>query len=416
MDLAVVFEKVALALGLGLLVGMQRESVRSQLAGIRTFALITVLGAICSLLSLTFGGWIVALGALAVGALLVAGNLVQRKTRKADPGLTTEMAALVMYALGAYLVVGHAAVALALGGGTAVLLHWKQPLHQFIGRIGQDDFKAIMQFVLIAMVIWPVLPDETFGPYHVLNPHKIWFMVVLIVGISLSGYVVQKWLGAQAGSVIGGVLGGLISSTATTVSYARRASAAETSTNLLALILMIATTTAGARILIEIAVVAPGAFTLLALPLVLHLAWMAGLSAVAYFLAQSEKIELPAHQNPAELMSALIFGGLYALVILAVAAVKDWVGDRGLYVVAILSGLHDLDAITLSTAQLVNEEQLGADLGWRLILVATLSNLTVKTGIVAALGSRSLLYRIALLFGAALLGGLALLMLWPSGD
>lgn len=414
MDLLVVFEKVALALGLGLLVGMQRESVRSQLAGIRTFALITVLGAVCALLGVDFGGWTIALGAVAVAALLVAGNLTQPAAKKADPGLTTEVAALLMYGVGAYLVVGHAAVAIALGGGTAVLLHWKAPLHHFVARFGKTDLKAIMQFVLIALVIWPVLPNQAFGPYAVLNPHKIWLMVVLIVGISLCGYVAQQWLGAQAGSVIGGALGGLISSTATTVSYARRAHEPAAPVRLLALVLMVATAIAGVRVILEVAVVAPTAFVHVAPPPAVLLGWMSLLALGMYFLAHTEKIKMHPHENPAELKSALIFGGLYAGVILAVAAAKDWLGDRGLYAVAVLSGLHDLDAITLSTAQLVEEEKLAATTGWRLIVVATMANLAVKTGIVAVLGDRRLLAWIALLFGAACAGGGVILLAWPG--
>ncbi len=420
MDMLGVFEKVALALGLGLLVGMQRERVQAPLAGIRTFALITVLGAVCALLGQEFGGWIVAVGAMGVAVLMAVGNLVQTEAKDADPGLTTEIAALLMYGVGAYLVVGHAAVGLALGGGTALLLHWKGPMHAFVARIGEKDLRAIMQFVLIALVILPVLPNEAFGPYSAFNPYKNWLMVVLIVGISLSGYVAQKWLGENSGAVLAGAIGGLISSTATTVSYARRASHAEGSLRLLAMVLMVATTVASARILVEIAVVAPSAFGSLAPPLAVLLAWMALLAGGMYLAARQENLELPTHGNPAELASALVFGGLYAVVILSVAIAKDWLGSAGLYIVAILSGLHDLDAITLSTAQLVSDDLaspgsgVNADLGWRLILTATLSNLVVKAGIVALLGNRRLFGWIALLFGAALVGGVALLLVWPD--
>jgi hypothetical protein len=180
MDLSLVAEKLAIALGLGLLVGLQRERAQSPLAGIRTFALITVLGAVCTLLGLTFGGWIVALGMIAVAAMLVVGNLARGKAEEVEPGVTTEMAALLMYGVGAYVVVGHTAVAIAVGGAAALLLHWKAPLHEFVARIGETDVKAIMRFVLVELVIYPVLPDEAYGPYRVLNPQQIWLMVVLI--------------------------------------------------------------------------------------------------------------------------------------------------------------------------------------------------------------------------------------------
>jgi uncharacterized membrane protein (DUF4010 family) len=137
-ELSLVAQKVAIALGLGLLVGLHRERVQSPLAGIRTFALITVLGTVCALLGLTFGGWIVGLGWIALAAMLVVGNLAQGKAEDVEPGVTTEMAALLMYGVGAYLVVGHAAVAIAIGGGVALLLHWKAPMHAFVARIGED--------------------------------------------------------------------------------------------------------------------------------------------------------------------------------------------------------------------------------------------------------------------------------------
>jgi len=135
---------------------------------------------------------------------------------------------------------------------------------------------------------------------------------------------------------------------------------------------------------------------------------------VAFRFNRERSADLPAQENPAELKSALIFGALYAVVILAVAAAKDHFGSSGLYTVAVLSGLTDMDAITLSTAQLVNGGTLEANTGWRVILVAAMSNLAFKSGIVAALGDRGLLRRISLMFGAAFLGGVAILLLWPG--
>jgi uncharacterized membrane protein (DUF4010 family) len=416
MDLTVVFEKVAIAVGLGLLVGMQRERVQSPLAGIRTFALITAFGAVSALLALPFGGWVVAAGAVAVAAVLAVGNLVQPNAKETDPGVTTEIAALLMYAVGAYLVVGHTAVGIALGGGVALLLHFKGPMHEFVARIGETDLKAIMQFVLIALVILPVLPDQTFGPYDVLNPHNIWLMVVLIVAISLAGYVAHKLVGQKAGAVLAGALGGLISSTATTVSYARRTRAEAGSIPVATVAILSASAVAFARVLAEIAVVAPSVFWQMAPPLGIMLALTALVSFAVYVMVRKRSVEAVAHGNPAELKSAFFFGALYAVVLLAVAAAQDQFGARGLYTIAALSGLHDLDAITLSTARLVDQHQAQADVGWRLILIASLANFITKGGIVALIGNRRLLGWIVLPFLAAVLGGIALLRFWPSHD
>jgi uncharacterized membrane protein (DUF4010 family) len=424
-ELSLVAQKVAIALGLGLLVGLQRERVQSPLAGIRTFALITVLGAVCALLGQTFGGWIVGVGALAVAAMLVVGNLAHGKAGEVEPGVTTEMAALLMYGLGAYLVVGHAAVAVAIGGGVALLLHWKAPLHDFVARIGETDVKAIMRFVLVALVIYPVLPDQGYGPYGVLNPQQIWLMVVLIVAIGLGGYLAYKLFGQRSGAVMAGLLGGLISSTATTLSYARRAGPGGDGPEAAALVIVVASAAALIRVLTEVAVAAPSQFWHTAPPLAVLLGWTGIIAAGTYCWTRPKKVapvkdpapregEPPAQANPAELRPALIFAALYALVLLGVAAARDYFGPLGLYALAVVSGLHDMDAITLSTARFVEQGQIEAQLGWRLILAACLANLVVKGAVVAVLGRQRLLRRIAVPFATALLGGAALLFLWPT--
>jgi len=214
---SIVFQ-LAIALGLGLLVGLQREHVTKRLGGVRTFPLVTMLGAISGLLAQSFGGWMVAAGLLALTGIIVIGDLAELREDKLDPGVTTEVAMLLMFVIGAYLVVGRREVAIALGGAVAVLLQFKGELHGIARKLGEDDLRAIMQFVLISCIILPVLPDKTYGPYAVINPRNIWLMIVLIVGLSLSGYIAYKFFGSKVGVVLSGILGGLISSTATTVS------------------------------------------------------------------------------------------------------------------------------------------------------------------------------------------------------
>jgi uncharacterized membrane protein (DUF4010 family) len=305
-------------------------------------------------------------------------------------------------------------IAIVVGGVVAVLLHWKQPLHRFVEQIGERDIRAMMQFVLIALVIFPVLPDQSYGPYEVLNPREIWRVVVLIVGIELAGYVAYKLFGQQAGALLGGVLGGLISSTATTVSYARRARSAPDAAALVALVIMIASSIALARVIMELAVVAPAILAQLAPPLGAMFVLMALKSAGTYLLSRGARDTMPAQENPAELKSALIFGAIYAVVIFAVAAAKEYFGTGGLYVVALLSGLTDLDAITLSTGRLAAENRIDIPTGWRLILLAALANLVFKGGTVALLGPPQLTRRIVVLFGIAVVGGLLIFWLWPN--
>lgn len=408
-----IFIRLAVALGLGLLVGLQRERVDPAIAGIRTFALISLFGAVCAQLAKGYGGWIVVVGFLATALLVTTGNLVRLQTREAEPGQTTEFAALVVFGLGAWVVTGAMVVPVVLAGAVVVLLHLKEPLHEFVGKIGEKDLRAIMQLVLIALVILPVLPDRDMGPYGVLNPYQIWWMVVLIVGLSLAGYVAYKLFGAEAGTVLAGILGGLISSTATTASYARRSRESPDLSRLAALVVMIASAVVYGRVLVEIAAVARGRLLDLAPPLAAMLGVCILVSGAAWLLGRDSDDEPPKQENPADLKAALLFGALYAAVLLAVAFARDRFGTAGLYMVAAISGLTDVDAITLSTSRLVQSSRLDPDTGWRAILLASMSNLGFKAGIVAALGSRALLGRIALLFGAAMVGGGLILWLWP---
>jgi uncharacterized membrane protein (DUF4010 family) len=308
------------------------------------------------------------------------------------------------------------AAAVAVGAVTAVLLHFKDPLHRFVQSIGDQDALAIMQFVLISLVILPVLPNQAygFGQFKVFNPRKIWLMVVLIVGISLAGYVAYKLLGKNAGTLLGGVLGGLVSSTATTVSYARRTKNNPASTSLAAVVIMVASSVAFARVIVEVAAVAPQSFGRLAPPLLAMFGLMVVLSLLAWRLGETQNAQLPEQGNPAQFKSALIFAALYAVVLLAVALAKAYFGNRGLYVVGVISGLTDMDAITLSTAQLANQSKVGHTTAWKVILLAGLANLLFKGGAVAMLGGRALLGRIALWYGIAMAGGAAILLMWPE--
>ncbi|MCI0681302.1 MAG: MgtC/SapB family protein [Gemmataceae bacterium] len=414
MDLQLTLQKLAIALALGLLVGLQRERARSRVAGIRTFGLITLLGAVAALLANDYGGWLLAAEALGLALLLAGVNLMKPRGRERDLGLTTEVAALLMFGVGAYVVVGHTAVAVILGGSVALLLHFKAPMHAFVAKIGDKDVTAIMRFVLIALVILPALPDDYYGPYAVLNPHKIWFMVVLIVGINLAGYVAYKLLGGGTGALLAGVLGGMVSSTATTVSYARRTREQPESAGLSALVILIASTIVYVRMLVEIGIAAPGSFWVLAPPIGVMLGWMVGIAAIMFLLVRRDQTALSEPGNPAELLPALLFAGLYAVVVLAIAWAKDHFDDAGLYVVAFFSGMHDVDAITLSTAQYVDSNAVAAAVGWRAMLWGSMVNLFMKGFYAYALGGWRLLRALLAPFVAALAGGGALLLLWPA--
>jgi uncharacterized membrane protein (DUF4010 family) len=414
MDLTTAFQTLGISLGLGLLVGMQRERVQAPLAGVRTFALISLFGTLTAMLSLTLGPWLVAAGVIGVAAMTATGNAVNMKLTRPDPGITTEIAILLMYAIGAYLVLGHSQVAVVLAGGVAVLLHAKPEMHGFVKRLGETDMRAMMQFVLITLVILPVLPDQAYGPFQVLNPREIWRMVVLVVAISLGGYVVLKLYGEQAGMILGGILGGVISSTATTVSYARRASHAQSQVAAATLVILLASTIVYLRVLVEVAVVARRVFPHVAPPIALMLVVSIVTCVMVWWKNRRLRSELPAQENPTQLKSAIVFGILFGLVLLAVAAARFYFGDRGIYAVAALSGLTDMDAITLTTSRLAARDTLSTTAAWRSILIAAIANLAFKTAIVGALGGTTLLARVAALFAIQVAAGLGILIFWPA--
>lgn len=408
------FYQLGVSIGLGLLVGLQRQFVQQTIAGFRTFPLIALAGT----LSAQVGGdqslWVVSAGLITLAILLVLGNVARIQAGHLEAGLTTEFAAVVMYLVGALVVVQPMAVAVAVGGAVALLLHFKESLHGFADRITDMDIRAIMQFALISMVILPVLPNRDFGPYGALNPFEIWLMVVLIVGISLGAYVASRLLGARGGTIAAGVLGGMISSTATTVSYSRRSAGGEGRAPSAALVIMLASTFVFARVFLEIVVVAPSVASAVAPPLAVMMAYMLVLSAGLWVRERRSLAEAPRDREaPSELGTAIAFGLLYAVVLVAVAAAEEHLGEGALYGVAALSGLTDVDAITLSTAQMAKAGRLTVERSWRLVLVGALSNMVFKGLVVFALARAELTRRIAVLFGLTLAGGGTLLALWP---
>lgn len=405
---------LAIALGLGLIVGLQRQSTESKLAGLRTVPLVTLLGSVCALLAPAAGGWVLAAGLLGVAGATAMGNAARLRDPEAHPGITTEVALLLMYGLGAYTVLGDRAVAVVLGGTIAVLLHFKAELHGLVGRLGDRELRAVMQLVLLALVVLPVLPDATFGPFAVFNPREMWLMAVLIVGLSLGGYIALKFLGENAGIVAGGLLGGLISSTATTVSWSRRTRDHPEASRAAGLVILIASTVVYGRVLVEIAAVARPFLRAAAPPILALCAAMAAAAAALWLMSRGREPVSVEGQQPADLKTAFTFAALYVVVLFAVSYAQQRAGTRGLYLVSVLSGLTDIDAITLSVARLVGSEQIDPAQGWRLIVVALLSNLVFKGAMAALLGDGRLRRWILLLFGLQLLAGAAVLAFWPS--
>jgi uncharacterized membrane protein YhiD involved in acid resistance len=220
----------AIALLLGALVGIEREKRKSEeddtghIAGLRTFTLLALLGAVAGWLSReTSSPWILATALLTVGAFVTAGYFVNAKPGPDAKGLTTEVAAPIVFLLGAMVMLGHQAVAIGLGVVTAAVLAYKQPLHGFVERLGWDDVYAGVRLLIATFIALPLLPDRAIDPWGALNPYKLWLLVILISSLSLVGYVLTRWLGPARGAALTGLTGGLVSSTAVTLSFSREA-------------------------------------------------------------------------------------------------------------------------------------------------------------------------------------------------
>lgn len=409
---------LGIAFGLGLLVGLQREKADHEMAGVRTFTLISVLGTIAGFLTRDFENPFIlpALG-LSVTAFMVAANLIKAKRDKnPNVGQTTEVAILLMFAIGAYLVLGSQIIGVIVGAILAILLYVKETLHNFIDKLKEKDLAAIMTFAGISLVILPLLPNKTYGPFNVLNPRNIWLMVTLIVGISILGYFIYKWLGKKAGMISNGILGGIISSTATTVSYARQAKGSGIAGKMSAFLILVAVTVSLVRVVIEIGVVVPEKLPQLILPFAVLFLFMALLSAALFYTINKDKkaSEMPEPKNPAQFKSALFFGILYGLILLAVAFTKEKFGNSGLYVVSIIGGLANKDAITLSLSQLI-KGGLETTLGWKLIMTAVISNMVFKVVLASVLGNMQLSKYLGVAMLLSVAAGLILIWLWPEG-
>ena len=409
-DVSEILSRLGIALGLGLLVGLQRQRTDARIAGFRTFPLVTLLGVLSGLVAQRYGGAVIAVAFVGLALLIVGANLSRQRGDEERPGVTTEVALLVMFAVGSYLVDGSTPIAIVVGGVVAVLLHLKPQMHALAARIPPRDFTAIMQFALISLVILPVLPNRYFGPFAVLNPFKIWLMVVLIVGISLSGYVFYQYLGERAGAWASGILGGLISSTATTVSLARRSRVMNQAPGLNAFVILMASAIVFVRLGILISATSPSFVQLAWIPLGVMFVVLVSFAWFQLRRGTDRSSPVLVQENPTELRPAIIFGCLYAVVLLAVAAAREYFGPQGVFVVAVLSGLTDMDAITLSVTQMVNLEQISGSAGWKLILVASMANLAFKAGTIAVLGDRRLFWRVTLGFGVAAAAGVGLLI------
>ena len=388
-------QNFAIAILIGALIGIEREKRReteTTIGGIRTFVLMAMVGAVGGFLSAEFESvWPLLVVVIVAGVTVVAGFLMDADERKGPVGLITELAAIAVTLLAGLTTLDHAALAVCLAVIVAALLAYKQPLHGLIDKIGWDDLFAGLRLLIASFIVLPLLPDQTVDPWDALNPRKLWLLVIMISGLSMIGYVATRWLGPGRGTVITGLTGGLVSSTAATLAFSRQSKESDgaQAAQMLAIGTLIAWAVMFFRVMVISFAVYPALLRELAVPMTaMGLACLASAGVLLWRRRADATRSKPgeiAVSTPFTLTQAAKFGLLFAVILLVVKIVGDLDLPGGLYVVAALAGLTDVDAISLSMAQ---HARGGATLVATIaIVIAALANTAVKAGMAASIGS-----------------------------
>jgi uncharacterized membrane protein (DUF4010 family) len=405
----------AIAILLGALVGIEREKRKMEeeeehVAGLRTFMLLALLGASAGFIARSLSSlWILAAALLIVGVLVALGYFLTARASKAGKGLTTEVAAVVVFLLGAMVMFGFRELAIGLGVVTAAVLAYKQPLHGFVEKLGWDDVFAGLRLLIATFIALPLLPNYAIDPWGALNPYKLWLLVILISSLSLVGYVATRWLGPARGTALTGLTGGLVSSTAVALSFSREARETPQNTAALACGILLSWAVMFVRVIVLVAVVNRKLLPEVIIPFLVMTFASGGYAAWLYFTDKSIDGTAPKGdveiENPFSLTAAAKFAALFAVVLLAVKIVQERFPPSGLYAVAALAGLTDVDAITLSMSEFAQSGE--ARVAVIAIVIASLSNTIVKCGIAFVLGGEGLGKKLLIATGVTLVAGLA---------
>ncbi len=376
------------ALGIGLLIGMEREyhqrRIQGQVkhteaAGIRSFAFIALTGNLLTWLPQDTALWAILLGFTFTAALVVLSYRRSSRGRQADIGITSETVLLLTYILGVLTGTGYTLQATIIAIITFTLLSYKKLLHRFSHSLSAMDMRQTVQFLIVTVVILPILPDKDYGPFGALNPQQIWLMVVLICGVGFAAYTAIKVLGQRAGLGLTGLLGGLVSSTAVTLAMSRLVHSNPKLQTQCVFAILLACATMFPRVWILTLIFNPQ-ITLQLLAPILVIVLFTLIPSIMLWRKSGGELQgdhFDPELNPLSLRMALTFGALFAGIMLLTHAAQYYFGDAGIMGIAVLSGLSDVDAITLSLSQMP-PASLPTALAVKGILLACASNSAVK--------------------------------------
>jgi uncharacterized membrane protein (DUF4010 family) len=409
--------RFGVAVGIGFLIGLQREFASGRdhgqlkFAGVRTFTLLGLAGASAAYAGeLTGSLWVLVGTMFLVGALLVTSYWVA--ARSGDVGMTTEMAAIIVFLAGIVSYYRQVEVAVAIGVVLLLVLSLKVELHRFAQRLTREDLIAIVKFGVITAIILPVLPNRGIGPppFDMLNPHRVWLMVILISGLSFLGYGLAKIVGPRRGIGLTGLLGGMASSTAVTLTFTQRSNSpgAAPFARAFGAAVVVAWAVMFIRVLVEVAITNGALLRHLWLPMTTAAVVAFGYGLFTYRRLDDEDWEAtPVATNPFELGPAIRFGLLYAVILVVARLAQEYLGQGGIYASSVVAGLADVDAITLTMAEL-SQPGGGVPLSTagHAVTLAALANTFVKAVIVVVGGTAALRKTVLPGFGLILLAGL----------
>ncbi|HKY63102.1 MAG TPA: MgtC/SapB family protein [bacterium] len=397
-----------IALFIGALVGIERERRKvkegSEIRGLRSFILIAEAGAVSAWLAVKTGFlWIFPISLIGMILVLMSGYWLAKREDDTAFGLTTEIASVVVFLLAGAVPFGYPETALALAIVASVVLAYKDPLHGLVAKIGTEDLYAILKLLVATFIVLPILPNRSVDPLEALNPYKLWLLVILISSLSLIGYVASRWLGQQRGAAVTGLTGGLVSSTAVTLFFAKSSREEGGVGKGVLTGILLAWAVMFIRVLIEVAVVHKPLVPVIAYPFAAMTGMAAFVAALAYLRKKKEEhasgrgpeVQL---KNPFSLTAAIRFAFFFALILVIVKLAQRYLPGAGMYGVAALAGTTDVDAITLSMAKYAQEGGEAA-VAAIAITIASLVNTSVKAGIVVMLGAKEA--KVQILFAAA---------------